>query len=156
MDDKATERIIKIADRNGGSIEPDQVIADARNPKSPLHSYFDWDIERASMEHWREVARRMIRSVEVERIIHKKTVKTIAYIRDPCKTSSEQGYISVDVLRDDEFHAKRALISEFDRAEAALRRALEVAKALELERDVARLLRQLGLTRVKASKRMAA
>ena len=152
MDIKAKERIKALADRNGGRFDADQIIEDARHPQSPLHSYFDWDVERAAMQQWRQVAREMIRSVQVERVVEERTVKTVAYVRDPCKTGSEQGYVSVDVLRDEPANARQALLSEFSRAEAALRRALDVAKALGLESDVASLLRQIDITRIKASK----
>ena len=150
MNDKAKQRIIDLAERNGGSIEPDQVIADARSERSPLHSYFDWDVERAAWEHWRGIARGLIRSVQIERVLHRKTVSTIAYVRDPSKPSDEQGYVSTAILRDDKFHARLALEAEFDRAEAALRRATEVAKALGLERDVERLLHRIGAVRATA------
>lgn len=156
MDDKARQRIMELAEENGGRIEPDQVIAEARKRNSPLHSYFDWDVERAAWENWRNVARDLIRSVHIERVVHEKTVRSVAYIRDPSKHSSEQGYVSVEILRDDKINARHALETEFDRAEAALRRALEVAKALELERDVEGLLRRIGLVRAKAVKGLVA
>lgn len=155
MDEAVRKRIIALADKNGGRIEPDQVIEDAQNPKSPLHGEFDWDVEKAAWEHWRDVARGLIRSVQVERVVHNRTVTSIAYVRDPQKASGEQGYVALDTIKGTERLAHAALIAEFDRASSALERALAVAAALELEKDVESLLRRIGLTRAKAAKKMA-
>jgi hypothetical protein len=152
MDEQIRKRIQELAARRGGYIEPDDVIADARNPDSPLHGQFEWDVERAAMEHWRNIARKLIASVQIERVINEKTVEVVAYVRDPEKRGNEQGYVDVTILADRKDLARTALVAEFDRAEAALRRALAIAEALDLQEDVELLLRGIGLTRTKATK----
>ncbi len=52
-----------MAQSPGGMLRPEDVVAHARDPKSPLHRYFTWD-NREAAEQWRiEEARKLIRSV---------------------------------------------------------------------------------------------
>lgn len=60
---RALERITKEA---GGELTPSAVVADAKNNRSPLHRFFEWD-DRKAAEHYRlDQARSLIRSVHVE------------------------------------------------------------------------------------------
>jgi len=58
-----SKRIAKLA--KAGPVTPDAFIEDAKNPKSPQHIDFQWDVNEAAMEHWRYTARNMIRSIRV-------------------------------------------------------------------------------------------
>lgn len=153
--DIVREQIAKIADLNGGRLTPDDVIEHARNPDSPLHSLFNWDIEQAAMSHWRDQARRIISSVRVETKTDTTIVESVAYVRDPNVEPSEQGYISVAVLRDDKAMAAKAFAYEFSRAEGALTRAQEVAAVLQLEPQVKRLTKRVANLREKVSLQFA-
>lgn len=46
-----------------GEITPEDVLNDARNPNSPLHSFFEWDDSAAAEQHRLAQARGLIRSV---------------------------------------------------------------------------------------------
>lgn len=46
-----------------GELEPINVVDDARNPSSPLHSFFEWDDSAAAEAHRLHQARGLIRSV---------------------------------------------------------------------------------------------
>lgn len=129
-------RLEEIAERNAGRLTPEDAIEDARDPESPLHPHFTWDDSEAAKKQRLYEARMLIRSVRVTTVVNQTVMRTIAYIRDPAKASDEAGYVSVAVLRTDEDLARAALVEEFGRAAAAMRRALEVAKALSLEADV--------------------
>lgn len=49
-----------------GTITPDQLVIAAQNPKSPGHSYFEWD-DSSAAHRWRlEQAARLIRRCRVE------------------------------------------------------------------------------------------
>jgi hypothetical protein len=93
--------------------------------------------------------------VRVEIVTAKTTVVGVAYVRDPDVDTKEQGYVSTAILRDDRNAAKRAILYEFGRAEAALERAREVAATLDLEADVVRLTNRLVKVRDKV-RQMAA
>lgn len=44
----------------GGIIVTDAVVTAARDPSSSLHKLFDWNVEAAAMEHWRQRARQIV------------------------------------------------------------------------------------------------
>ena len=134
------ERIDMIALMHNGKVTPEAVLEDAKDPASPLHGEFDWDQERAAHRYWLERARQIIRSVRVEIETQEVKVSTIAYVRDPSATYDDQGYVAVTVLRKDPDQAREALAYECERAKSALRRAREVAVALDLEAEVDDLL----------------
>lgn len=45
----------------GGTLDPTEVLADARNPNSPLHVAFEWDDETAAAAYRLDQARKLIR-----------------------------------------------------------------------------------------------
>lgn len=51
--------------RIGVQITAENIEQDARNPRSPLHPYFEWDDARAAYQHRLEQARLLIRSIEI-------------------------------------------------------------------------------------------
>lgn len=48
-----------------GELTPEAVEAKARNPRSPLHGYFEWDDTRAAHLYRLEQARQLIRTVRI-------------------------------------------------------------------------------------------
>lgn len=46
-----------------GELTPEDVLADARNPNSPLHQFFEWDDGEAARQHRLHQARHLIRAV---------------------------------------------------------------------------------------------
>jgi hypothetical protein len=138
MKQEIVQRLRALEDKYG-RLTPEILVRDARNPKSPLHDQFDWDVKRAAMAHWLEQARAIIRSVTV--IVHEDRciVRSPVYVRDPAQALSDQGYISVVKLRDDPESARDAVLAEFARAASALRRAHAVASALNLANEVTEL-----------------
>jgi hypothetical protein len=119
-----------------GRLTPDAVVEAAADPDSPLHCHFTWDDEEAAALYRVEQARMLIRSVRVDLKIGQAVVRTVAYVRDPQVDRAEQGYIAVDVLKQDQDLAREAVANEFIRAGAALRRAKLVAASLELPDDI--------------------
>lgn len=57
------QELKRIAKRNGGIINPPDVVAAARSPKSPLHSKFTWDDTEAAEQYRLWQARQLIRVV---------------------------------------------------------------------------------------------
>jgi hypothetical protein len=150
--DQIRARINEIAARKGGRIRPDDVIADARDPESPLHDRFEWDTGKAAQAHWLDTARELIRAVRVSITTDTTVVSSVAYVRDPSLGSDEQGYVSVTALRSDRELAREAIVYEFARAAGALRRAKEVAAALNLDKEVDTLITRVERVKAKAER----
>lgn len=122
--------IIAISDRNGGLLQPEDVVDVARSPESVLHSAFEWDNLKAAAEHRLATARSLIRQVRLEITVTQLT----APVRVPMfgRNMQEGGYATLDLLRKDDDLARAAAVSEFQRAAQALRRAQAIAIELGL------------------------
>jgi hypothetical protein len=116
------------------------VLADARDPESPLHDCFEWDDAKAAAAYRIDQARVLIRSIEIVVTTDTTIVRAPCYVRDPEMAGDEQGYIATKVLRNEKDLAREALVLEFARVAHLLRRARNLAKALAVEGDVERLL----------------
>jgi len=115
-----------------GRLSPADVVETARDPASPLHHCFDWDDSTAA-ESWRlEQARRLIRSVRVVVIHEDVQVRLPRYVRDTSCEQKEQGYVTCEQLQREPENAKKLLAYEFERASAHVKRAVEIAKGLDL------------------------
>jgi hypothetical protein len=136
-------RLAEIEERNGGRLTPDDVVADAKSPSSPLHGYFEWNIKKAAAAHWIEQARQLITSVHVVIRTETKTVRSVYYVRDPTAEDNQQGYRSVTRLRTDADLARDAISNAFSRAADVLRSARELAVVLGLEGEVETLLKSV-------------
>lgn len=60
------EELLKIQKRNNGLLHPKDVIKEARNKKSTLHPFFDWDDSSAAEKFRVFQAENLIRRVKVE------------------------------------------------------------------------------------------
>ena len=128
--------LAQIAAENSGLLTPGDVVAAAKKKDSVLHEMFEWDSAKAA-HAWRLTqARDLIRSVKVVITNARTTVNTVFYVRDPDIDADQQGYVSVHSLIGDEERSRRALVDEFSRAAAALRRARELAIAFGLAEEI--------------------
>jgi hypothetical protein len=132
--------LANLAEAHGGKLTPEIVVDDARNEDSPLHDLFDWNAERAAMQYWLDRARQIIRSVRVVFRNERTIVRAPFYVRDPTVPNDEQGYISLAEVRGKDDVARDVLLDEFNRAAAALRRAREVAAALDMTAEIDHLM----------------
>lgn len=136
---------IKMLENKHGYLTPELIVNDAMNPNSPLHSQFTWDKDSAAHAYWLVQARNLIRSVKVVFTVDTKTIQTVAYVRDPTK-GKEQGYLSIDKIRNNEDLARSALANEFKSVGHHLKRARRLAavfglndKVEEMEQDVQKM-----------------
>lgn len=140
MDDKVKKEIQEIAAANDGKITPNMVLAAAQQPGSALYDYFEtrgvWDPIKARRAYGLIIARECIRSCKIQVITKQFPVEVPWFIRDPERERKTQGYIAIIKLRNDEDLARDALIEEFARAGAAMKRAQQLAVALGLESEV--------------------
>lgn len=64
LDPKAVgEHLELLRKQQHGELTPEDVLADAANPNSPLHSFFEWDDSEAARQHRLQQARGLIRAV---------------------------------------------------------------------------------------------
>jgi len=119
-----------------GTVTASRVVDAARDPNHPFHSRFEWDDTVASEKYRQQQARTLIRSVRyVVRTDHS-VARSVRYIRSPDADPRTQSYTSVHKLRQDEDAARTALIQEFGRVGALLRRARDLAQTLGLSDQV--------------------
>jgi len=95
------QELEKLRRRNNGIASPKAVVRSAKNKKSPLHRYFEWD-DTAAAEKWRlEEARNLVQSVEVVFGDNPKGKPTRAYVS--IIKGGERGYMDIsDVMTDPE------------------------------------------------------
>lgn len=86
---------------SGGVLDPHEVVLRARDPKSRLHSYFEWNDRAAGDAHRLEQARELIRSVRfvVTRKYEEMRVIAPTYVPGPKSKEGEAGYVSLRQLR---------------------------------------------------------
>lgn len=138
--DAIRERLGLIEAANGGRLTPADVVRDAQDADSPLHDLFEWDVGKAARAYWLDQARTIITSVVVVQRTESSSIASVYYVRDPSAAHDEQGYVSVTKLRGDSDMAREAIVQEFSRAADLLRRAKQIAAALEMESEVEALI----------------
>ena len=104
-----------------GSIIPSLVVAAAKNPKSVLHSEFNWNLKEAAMMHWLDRAKELIREVKLKVIIEDKTIIAPFYVSDPGRDDS--AYIKTVSVAKETDVAEMVLLDELKRCEVAINRA---------------------------------
>jgi len=137
----------RLAKQNGGKITPRMVVDAARDDNSPLHDYFEWNDSEAAEKYREMQARTLLRSVPLKVKTTSTKFEVSEYIRDPEAKPEDQGYVQVTALRPQEDLARDALVAEFDRVAANLRRARAYAQYFGLEPLLDDLERQVGLAR---------
>jgi len=73
MKKEISERLATLFDERG-SLTVDMILKEARKPKSPLHSFFEWDPVKAHSFYLRERARELIRKWYVQKQLVENTV----------------------------------------------------------------------------------
>jgi hypothetical protein len=123
--------IRSLADPNG-HISPSNVIAAARDPASPIHGDFEWNVGAAAEQYWLDQARTLIRFVKVEVQIERRTVVAPYYVPDPERPANSSRYIELTVAGLNAEMARSIVIAELDRLALGIRRAQKIAAVLGL------------------------
>lgn len=124
----------------GGRISPKVVVDAARDPKSPLHVEFEWDLKAAAEREWLRTASELIRSVKFEIEYEDRKIIAPFYVSDP--TRSESAYISTAYIAKNGAMSERVLRDELDRIVGAIHRAMTLASAFGLKSSFERMLEQ--------------
>ena len=78
------EHIDLLRQKQHGELTPSDVLADAKNPNSPLHSFFEWSDTKAAQEYRLHQARGLIRAVVAVYVSEDKlAVRTKAFVHIP-------------------------------------------------------------------------
>lgn len=56
---------LKRLEESAGGLRPQTVVDAARDPASPFHRHFKWDVEYAANQHWLSTARKLIGVVKI-------------------------------------------------------------------------------------------
>jgi len=139
-----TEQIarIKSLEDEQGDVTADQVVADAKDKKSPLHELFEWDKAKAAAAHWRDQARQIIGAVRLIVTNETTTVSVSGYVHVP-RADGTQGYRSVSALRANPDQARESLIYTLEVASGHLRRAFDLAGPLGMSGEIDALIDQV-------------
>jgi hypothetical protein len=133
---------IRSLENRRGQLTPRQVVAAAKNPRSPLHSLFDWDIQQAAEHWWLHRARVVIGAVTIQVQTREVTYKASAYMVDTAVDG--QGYRSVAALKTDVAQARESLIYTLEMAAGHLRRSFDLAAPLGLSNEIDQLLHDIA------------
>ncbi len=121
--------------RETGGLRPEEVVARARNPRSPLHDYFEWDDGEAAERYRVSQARGLIRAVvSILPNPNGEPVHVRAYVSLPSDRHAKFGYRAiVDVMNDAAMaaEAKQALRDDLDRIRLKYRAFSELSAVLD-------------------------
>lgn len=115
---------------------PKAVVDHARNPRSPLHSFFCWD-DGVAAERYRIIQARELLRVRVEIINHTIDLSIPAYVRDVDQKPTDQGYIDLVSVRASETKSRETLIRELTALKGHARRIWGLAETMGVDLDVA-------------------
>lgn len=153
--DKIIRRLNRLGSRVGGLdvLRPEDVVADAKNPTSPLHGCFEWDDAKCGILYRLEQARTLIRGVIIETTSAKgEQTVSVAWVRDPRAEPNTPGYVHVSQLRSEKQLARAALLNELASISALIERASSLAVALGLEDELEGLAKSLERVRGRVDK----
>lgn len=136
-------------EQENGQLDPVAVVESARDPNSPMHSFFEWDDTEAARQYRLGQARQLIRRIKVEVTVRDVPLQVVRYVRDSSDQSN--GYRNILRVRDDVDIARDALLDEMMRVEKAARRARAVAAVLGTAADVEQIIAIANGVRQQAS-----
>jgi hypothetical protein len=122
-----------------GRLSPNDVVDEAANPDSPLHTYFEWDDTEGARKYRLLQARTLIRTIKVEVTVRDVPLTVVGYVRDPDLPAKEAGYRNVMSLRTEVDSARLAVVAEMRRVSNAVKRAKGLANVLGIDEDIERI-----------------
>jgi hypothetical protein len=96
--------LARIHERDG-ELRAEAVVDVAKSPRSKLHRYFEWDVQKAAEAHWLTTAGRLIRAIKIEVITapHAAPKEVRAFVK---LDRSVRGYVPMtEVLKRDDYTA---------------------------------------------------
>lgn len=121
-----------------GRVTPKAVWQAARDPSSPLHSDFDWDVTRAAEATWERTAAELIRQVKFIVEYEDRKIAVPFYVSDP--RTSQSAYFPTARVAKNNAMAESVLRDELARITSAIKRAMSLASAFGLTSSFERML----------------
>jgi hypothetical protein len=147
-------QVLRNVEKKHGQVTPDAVLADAKSTRHPWHNRFTWDDKTAGHRYRLDQAREQIRFVRYQIVEEEVIHRGPAWVRDPTKAATMQGYVHVAQIRSARTMAAEAMMAEFERVASALKRAAAVAGTLGLASEIEQMLISVdGLAARVASRR---
>lgn len=132
----AAQRLRELEVQSDGNLQPSAVVQDAKKESSPLHSFFDWNKDRAAEAHWLDQARKLIRCFRYISTIETTKVSVPYYVRNPKVESHVQGYLATSTLISEPETGVKVVLHELACAKGLLVRAAKLAMAAGIKADV--------------------
>ncbi|MEE8568074.1 MAG: hypothetical protein V3S81_05645 [Anaerolineales bacterium] len=129
-------RLKEIYNRDDRLLTASAVVEDARDPKSPLHSFFEWDDKKAAHQYRINQARDIIRNVRIQTDFTEHKISAPYYAHDPRQDPQEGGgYKAVDDLKSDKDHAREVLQRRLKSLHTEMETNKRLAEILGIEGD---------------------
>lgn len=159
LDDDVRDALERIAkDDQDGLIQPEAVVEAAKDPESPLHHYFEWDVEAAAQAYWLVQARHLIGRYTVVRVDNGPQYVNVTLRKG--RPDERRGYVPMqraaadpDLLEQIVHEAEVVIVAWRNRL-SAFNRAREIVAALDVA--VERMRTPKATTRKAAPRRSAA
>lgn len=130
-----------------GDLTPDNVIEAAKDPESPLHGEFTWDLEAAAMITWRAQARSLISQFQITVTVHRKEYRIQEFVEAPGKAEREQGYVAFTRIKGKKELAKEFIDRELGIAASYVAKTRDYAQVLGLDKRVERVVKNIASLR---------
>lgn len=115
-----------------GRLLADVVIDEARNPESPLHDQFTWDVDKAARQTWLREARELISSFHVSLTVRRTEYRVQEFVERPDKRSDHQGYTSIANIKSNKDLARDFLARELAVASTYVSKCQDFGEVLGL------------------------
>lgn len=130
------ELLTKMARRNGGVLEIDEVLKEAEDENSILHKHFEWDDSEAADLYRRQQARTLIQKCKIQ-LVESEPMVIRAFVSLPTDRTNGGGYrLMSEVVTDSSM--KEEMIRDIQLTIARWNKKLHL-----LDSDIAELLEQL-------------
>lgn len=127
MNESAKQELEIIRSENGGFLRPIDVLNYARDEKSALHEYFEWDDNEAAEKYRLAQARALIRVAVV--VEERTSAKVRAYVSLSNDRTAEGGYRAIAEVINDEV-LRETLLADAMKELAVFQRKYQQLKAV--------------------------
>lgn len=128
-------RLKQLEDRKG-SLTPEAVVRDARNPKSVLHGQFEWDDKKAGNAFRIQQARGLIQQISIHSSDTRESRAVPYYVHDPLAKNGDPGYRSLTSVQSSREASVALMNDELCRIESLLTRLEGIANFLGMKERV--------------------
>lgn len=98
-------RLDWLIENNGREITPEDIVRDAKNPRSPFHKVMDWNDKSAAHQHRLHQARRILQGITVEIQYDdgkKKYTRAFVHVNTPInERENRSAYVTIECAMSD-------------------------------------------------------